>query len=337
MRDRSDVPAAGAEGGQGRRGAGGEDAGAAELVVLGRRPVKQTLLSGLVLLLGTAAARSIWNNPNFEWPVVGEYLFSAVILGGLATTCALTVVTMALSVLVGSIVAAMQASRAPVLVGLARLYIFIFRGTPQLVQLLFWYNLAALYPRYTLGIPFFAPHWLHGSVNDLITPASAAILGLGLNEGAYMTEIIRAGLASVDPGQAEAARSIGMRPAQVMRRIIAPQALRLIVPPFGNQVIGMLKTTSLVSVIALTDILYAAQNVYSRTYQTIPLLIVASLWYLVVTSLLSGLQHLIERRLDPRRRTAPGRGAARARRQRPARRPAPPAARPAEAPVAEYH
>ena len=269
-------------------------AGEPSLVVVARRPVKQTILSALIVLLAAFALRSVSTNPNFEWHVVGRYLFSGVILRGLATTCVLTCVTMALSVPIAIGVAAMQASRAPVLFVLARAYLFVFRGTPQLVQLLFWYNLAALYPDYTIGIPFLAPHLLHGSINTLITPASAAILGLGLNEGAYMTEIIRAGLASVEIGQVEAARSLGMRPSQIMRRIVLPQAMRMIVPPFGNQVIGMLKTTSLVSVIALTDILYAAQTVYSRTYQTIPLLIVASIWYLVVTSLLSALQHVVE-------------------------------------------
>ena len=145
----------------------------------------------------------------------------------------------------------------------------------MLVQLLFWYNIAALYPKLDLGIPF-GPAFIHADANTLITPFTAAILGLGLNEGAYMAEIVRAGIISVEEGQTDAAQSLGMTRLQTMRRIVLPQAMRVIIPPTGNETISMLKTTSLVSVIAVADLLYGAQIIYSVNFKTIPLLIVAS-------------------------------------------------------------
>jgi polar amino acid transport system permease protein len=190
-------------------------------------------------------------------------------------------------------IATLRLSVNPLLSGFSSGYIWFFRGTPVLVQLIFWYNLAALYPEINIGIPHVFILY-QGSTNDLITPYTAAILGLGLNEAAYMAEIIRAGMASVDHGQQEAARALGMNKGQWLRRIILPQAIPFIIPPTGNQVIGMLKTTSLVSVISLSDLLYSAQSIYSRTFENIPLLIVACIWYLVATTLLSWLQARIE-------------------------------------------
>ncbi|NPD68662.1 amino acid ABC transporter permease (plasmid) [Lichenicola cladoniae] len=253
-------------------------------------------------LITLVVFRSVWLNPNFQWTVVGQYLFSPIILRGLGMTCLLTVLTMVAGIVIGVLLAFSQISGVLALSAPARAYVWVFRGTPQLVQLLFWYNLAALYPQYSLGIPFLAPHLLHGSVNDLITPMSAAVLGLGLNEGAYMTEIVRSGLASVGRGQMEAARALGLGPFRIMRRIIMPQAMPVILPPTGNQVAGMLKATSLVSVIALTDLLYAAQSVYSRNYQTIPLLVVACIWYLTATTVVSCMQRALETRVGRHKR-----------------------------------
>jgi polar amino acid transport system permease protein len=162
------------------------------------------------------------------------------------------------------------------------------------VQLLFWYNIAALYPKINLGIPF-GPAIVHGSANQIITPIIAALLGLGLNEGAYMAEIVRAGFLSVPEGQTEAAQSLGLGRLQILRLIILPQAMRVIIPPTGNETISMLKNTSLVSVIAYTELLYSAQLIYSANYKTIPLLIVASIWYLVMTSVAYVGQYFIER------------------------------------------
>jgi polar amino acid transport system permease protein len=267
------------------------------IVVPARHPGRWIVLAGLLLVAG-AVAHSVIANPRFQWGVVGQYLFSPLILMGLVNTLWLTVVAMLVGLVLGVIIAVMRISSNPLIAGAAQIFLWFFRGTPALVQLVFWYNLAALYPTYSIGIPLLAPDFLHGSVNDIITPYTAAILGLGLNEGAYMGEIVRAGILSVENGQIDAARALGMTPFTAMRRIILPQAMRFIVPPLGNETIGMLKTTSIVSVIALSDLLYSAQTIYSRTFQTIPLLIVASIWYLAVTSLLSLAQTQIERRFS---------------------------------------
>jgi polar amino acid transport system permease protein len=249
---------------------------------------------GLVALY--LIAQSVVTNPGYKWPVVIRYLFDGTVLKGLLWTLALTVAAMAIGITLGLIAALMRQSSNPILACLAAGYIWLFRGTPLLVQLIFWYNLAALYPQISLGLPFQEP-FFSVSTNTLITPLFAALLGLGLNEGAYMAEIIRGGLLSVDPGQREAAISLGMTPAKTVQRIILPQALRVIVPPTGNEMIGMLKATSLVSILAISDLLYSVQGIYSRNFQTIPLLIVACFWYLIASTLMSALQNVIERRL----------------------------------------
>jgi polar amino acid transport system permease protein len=191
--------------------------------------------------------------------------------------------------------AVMRLSPIRVLSSTAWAYTWFFRGTPLLVQVIFWYNLAALFPRIELGIPLIGPVFWSGDANVVITPFVAALLALALNEGAYMSEIVRGGIVSVDQGQHEAAVALGMRSGRAMRRIILPQAMRMIVPPTGNQVISMLKSTALVSVTSTADLLYTSQLIYNQTFQTIPLLIVASIWYLIVTSVLSGIQYYIER------------------------------------------
>jgi polar amino acid transport system permease protein len=258
--------------------------------------------AAIVALLVVVLGHSIASNPRFHWDVVGHYLFSGQILRGMLTTLELTVVAMVIGIVLGVVLALMRLSKNPLVTSAAWLYVWVFRGTPVLVQIIFWSFIAALYPKINLGIPF-GPDFIHGNANQLITPFAAAILALGLNEGAYMSEIVRAGLLSVDQGQSQAAHALGMTPMQTMRRIVLPQAMRVIIPPTGNETISMLKLTSLVSVIAYTELLYSAQLIYSRTYQTIPLLIVVSLWYLAVTSVLSVGQYHLERRF--------GRGAAR--------------------------
>jgi len=272
------------------------------VVVPARHPARWLGLAA-ILLLAAAALRLVATNPRFQWEIVGKYLVSPIILEGLFLTLWLTAVTMVVGLVLGTALAIMRLSSNWIVADASRLYIWFFRGTPVLVQLIFWYNLAALFPVYSIGLPF-APPLFEGSVNDLITPITAAILGLGLNEGAYMAEIVRAGILSVHREQHDAARALGMRPRLAMRRIILPQAMRFIVPPTGNETIGMLKTTSLVSVIALYDLLYSAQSIYSRTYETIPVLLVASFWYLVATSVLSILQVRLERRLGRGRQPA---------------------------------
>jgi len=216
------------------------------------------------------------------------------VLRGLVVTLELTALSMAIGIAIGVVLAIMRLSPNPLVSSASWIYIWVFRGTPVLVQILFWGFISALYPSFSLGIPF-GPQFVHFSANSLITPFVAGMLALGLNEGAYMAEIVRAGFISVEEGQTEAAQSLGMTRLLTMRRIILPQAMRVIIPPTGNETISMLKTTSLVSVIAVTDLLYSVEIIYARTYQTIPLLIVASLWYLIVTSVLSFGQYYVER------------------------------------------
>jgi polar amino acid transport system permease protein len=251
--------------------------------------------AAVVALLAAVIVRSVATNPRFHWPVVGDYLFSSQIVKGATVTLELTAVSMVIGIVLGVILALMRLSKNPLVSSASWFYIWVFRGTPVLVQIIFWSFVAALYPKLDLGIPF-GPAFIHADANHLITPFLAAILALGLNEGAYMSEIVRAGLLSVDEGQSEAAHALGMRPLQVTRRIVLPQAMRVIVPPTGNETISMLKTSSLVSVIAYTELLYSAQLIYSRTYETIPLLIVVSIWYLAFTSVLSVGQYYLERR-----------------------------------------
>jgi polar amino acid transport system permease protein len=249
----------------------------------------------VIVVLVAMLVHSFLTNPNFQWDVVGEYLFSDPVLRGLRNTLILTVLAMAIGVVGGVLLAVMRLSPNPVLAGAAAVYIWLFRGTPVITQLIFWNFLAALYPRLGLGIPF-GPTFVSVDTNAVISVFAASLLGLGLNEAAYMAEIVRGGIQSVDPGQSEAAGALGLSRTQTLRRIVLPQAMRVIVPPTGNETISMLKTTSLVVVIAYFELTVAVQTIYSRTFQTIPLLIVAALWYLALTSVLSVGQMFIERR-----------------------------------------
>jgi len=250
--------------------------------------------AAVVLVLVAMLVNTLVTNPRFGWNIIGQYFLSSRVLTGLGYTILLTVVAMAIGIVLGVLLAVMRLSVNPLLSGASWVYIWFFRGTPVLVQLLFWFNLAFLYPRISLGVPF-GPAFVHGNANSLITALAAAILGLGLNEGAYMAEIVRAGILSVDHGQIEAAQAVGMSRALTMRRIILPQAMRVIIPPTGNETISMLKTSSLASVITVTELLYAVQLIYSVNFQTIPLLIVASIWYLIMTSVLTIGQYYVER------------------------------------------
>ena len=248
----------------------------------------------VVLVLVAMLVHTLATNPRFEWGIIGQYFLSRRVLSGLGLTILLTVVAMAIGIILGVILAVMRLSANPLLSGASWVYIWFFRGTPVLVQLLFWFNLAFLYPRISLGVPF-GPAFVHANANDVISALTAAILGLGLNEGAYMAEIVRAGILSVEHGQVEASQALGMSRALTMRRIILPQAMRVIIPPTGNETISMLKTSSLASVITVTELLYAVQLIYSVNFQTIPLLIVASIWYLIMTSVLTVGQYYVER------------------------------------------
>ena len=246
---------------------------------------------------------SFAHNPGLEWGIIWERFFTPQIIDGVILTVELTVVSMVVGVLLGLILATMRQSPNPVLRSVSWFYIWLFRGTPVYVQILFWFSIAALYKQVTIGVPFGGEAFLSFDSNTLITGMVAGFLALSLNEGAYMAEIVRAGMLSVDHGQTEASEALGMTRFQTMRHILLPQAMRVIVPPTGNETINMLKTTSLVSVIAIPDLLKAAQNYATIDYRVIPMLTLASIWYLILTSILYVGQYYLERRF--------GRGATR--------------------------
>lgn len=234
-------------------------------------------------------ARSVATNPNFQWSVVAAYFTLPAVLNGLWLTLWLTAVTMVLGFALGTALAVMRLSGNPVLGALSWFYTWMFRSIPLLVQLLFWFNIGALYPSVSIG-PWFAVDTV-----DLIGGTATAVIGLVLHEAAYAGEVVRAGILSIDAGQSEAAQSLGMTRLRLLRRIVLPQAMRSIIPPAGNMLIGTLKGTSIVSVIAVHDLLYSVQLIYNRNYLVIPLLLVATAWYLVVTSLLTTAQYYVER------------------------------------------
>ncbi|MGZ5407458.1 MAG: amino acid ABC transporter permease [Aeromicrobium sp.] len=268
---------------------------AADIKAVPVRHPGRWLSTFFVLIFMVVFVRSLLNNPNYEWDVVFEYFTSDTILTGLRHTIELTVLCMVIGIVGGIILAVMRLSTNPILSTVSWLYIWFFRGTPLLVQILFWGFIGALYETVSIGIPFGGPEFTSFKTQDLITVFLAAVLGLALNEAAYMAEIVRGGILSVDEGQLKAAQSLGMSQMLAMRRIVLPQAMRVIIPPTGNETISMLKNTALVSVIAYGDLLYNAQLIYSRTYQTIPLLLTASIWYLLVTSVLTAGQFYVER------------------------------------------
>jgi polar amino acid transport system permease protein len=249
----------------------------------------------VVALIAVSIGHSIVTNHRFEWGVVGHYLFAGRITGGVLVTIELTLAAQGIGIILGVLLAVMRLSPNPLISSASWLYIWFFRGTPVYVQLVFWYvGIAALYPVINLGIPF-GPSFIHINANTAVTGFMTVVLALGLNEGAYMSEIVRAGIISVDEGQHEAALSLGMTRIQTMRRIVLPQAMRVIIPPTGNETISMLKTTSLAAAVAGYELFSQAVNIYDATYQIIPLLIVASLWYLAMTSVLYVGQYYLER------------------------------------------
>jgi polar amino acid transport system permease protein len=242
-----------------------------------------------IILLGVLLVRAFAVG-RIDWATTGEYLFWPTILWGLINTIWMSIACMALGLVIGIVCAIARGSPNPVLRYFAAGYAWFFRGTPVILQLLIWFNLALVFPR--LGIPGL---WT-GRTVDLITPVMATLLGLGLNEGAYISEIVRAGLLSVDNGQHEAAKSIGMSYVTALRRIILPQAMRVVVPPLGNEFIALVKFTSLASIIGFSDLLRNVQDIYYVNAKVIELLMVAAVWYLVVVTLLSIVQSILERR-----------------------------------------
>jgi len=248
----------------------------------------------IVLVLVAMVIDSFFTNPKYQWHVQWQYFFTHAILHGTLITLQLTVSAMVIGVVGGILLAVMRLSPNPVLSTTSWFYIWLFRGTPVLVQIVIWFNLSYLEPRLAIGIPF-GPTFASADTNSLISALTAGILALGLNEAAYMAEIVRAGILSVDEGQSEAAAALGMGRTLVMRRIVLPQAMRVIIPPTGNETISMLKTSSLVAFIAVPELFQQGQNIINRTYITIPILIMVSIWYLAMTSVLTVGQFYIER------------------------------------------
>jgi polar amino acid transport system permease protein len=248
----------------------------------------------VIALLVAMAINSVVTNPNWAWQFQSQNAFAEPVVRGVWTTLWLTVASMVMGVLLGIVLAVMRLSPNPILSGSAWFYIWVFRGTPVLVQLVMWSQLGSLYRQISLGVPF-GPGWFTFDTRNLIPNAVAALLGLGLNEAAYMSEIIRAGILSVDEGQSEAASALGMSRGQTLRRIVLPQAMRVVVPPTGNETISMLKTTSLVSAVPYAELFFQTSSIGSRTFQVFPTLVMASLWYLAMTSVLMVGQYYIER------------------------------------------
>jgi polar amino acid transport system permease protein len=233
-------------------------------------------------------------NKNFDWNTYGSYLTDKRIATGVKITVELTALAMLLGVVIGVLLAVMRLSPNPVLRSTAWAYLWIFRGTPVYVQLVFWGLFGSLYPHLALGIPF-VHQFVHFNMQSVYSPFVFAFIGLGLNEAAYMAEIVRAGVSSVGEGQSEAATALGMSWAKTMRRIVLPQAMRVIIPPTGNEVISMLKTTSLVTAVPLTTDLYSqAHQISGVNFKPIPLLLVAATWYLIITSVLMVGQYFLE-------------------------------------------
>ena len=267
---------------------------AASLKVVPRKNWGLWIGTALVLVLMYFIIRAFAVNPAFGWDIAGSYMFHPSILRGLGNTLLLTVLIMLIAIVLGTIIAIMRVSRSVILNGFAGTYVWFFRGVPALIQLIFWFNLSLLVSNISLSLPFVGEVF-SVRTNDFMTPFFSAVVALALCEAGYMAEIIRAGIKSVPTGQAEAATALGMPYRKILRRIVLPQAMRFVVPPTGNEAINLLKMTSLVTFIAVDDLFYSAQSIYARTFETIPLLIVVSAWYLFVVSVMSVGQYFLER------------------------------------------
>jgi polar amino acid transport system permease protein len=247
-------------------------------------------MAGAVVLVLLGLLVRAFAHGQIRWEIVGEFLTAEVIIRGFGITLLISALALLIGVTLGTIFAVMRLSANPVTQFVAWLYVWVFRGTPVLLQLFIWFNIALVFPRIVI------PGLYEGRTVDVVTPFIAALLGLGINEGAYMTEIVRGGINSVDRGQTEAANTLGMSRFQTLRRIILPQAMRLIVPVLGNSAIGMLKFSSLAAAISCTEMLNAAQQVYFVNGAVIELLFVCAIWYLAGTTVLNIVQHFIEKR-----------------------------------------
>ena len=262
--------------------------------VAGPRRTGQWLAAVVAAVLLAMLVHTVLTNPRFQWEVVGQFFTSESIRRGLVLTLWLTAAVMICGYLLGTALAAMRLSGNVVLRSASFGYVWLIRSIPPLVLLLFWYELASLYPQLSLGVPF-GPSFLTVKTAHLFTGIVAAFVALTLDVAAFSAEIIRGGLLSVPAGQTEAAQALGLGRGRIFRRVVLPQAMPAIVPASGNMLISMLKATSIVSVIAVQDLLYSAQLIYNQNFQVIPLLLVATLWYVVLTTILSIGQYYVER------------------------------------------
>ena len=267
----------------------------ARLRVVPARHPGRIVLAVLVGLLAAAVLWSFVTNPRWEWGVVAQWFFAESIIRGLLETLKLTVLAGAVGFGLGLVLALMRLSPSSLISGVSWTFSWIFRSTPLLVQLLLWYNLGYLYERITLGIPLTDVTLVDSRTSDLMTPMLAAVLGLGLHQAAYAAELIRGGILSVDQGQLEAASALGIPARDRSLRIVLPQAMRAILPTAFNEIIGLVKGTSIVYVLAHAELFFTVQLIYGRTQQVLPMLLVATVWYVVITSLLSIGQYYIER------------------------------------------
>ena len=259
-----------------------------------RHPWRWVAAAAVIVALGLLF-NSIWNNENIQKQYIWEFIFDPRILKGVWITIAVTVISMVVATILAIILAIMRMSSNPVLRGVSFLYIWFFRGTPLLVQIVFWGYLGLLYKQISLGVPLTDFHIFAVDTNTLIPAFVGGVIALSLNEAAYAAEIVRAGLLSIDHGQREAAYSLGMGPGYTLRRIVLPQSMKVIIPPMGNETISMLKNTSLLAVVAVPELYTASSQISSGNLRQVELLIVASLWYLFITSVLSVPQFYLER------------------------------------------
>jgi polar amino acid transport system permease protein len=250
--------------------------------------------AAVVVVLIAMFVNFLLTSDALEWPEQRKYITSDAVLRGVRNTILLTIAAMIGGMVLGTVLALMRLSANPLLSGAAWFYLWFFRGTPLYTQLLIWGAIGTLFPTVGIGIPF-GPEFETWQTQALVTPMLAAGLGLILNEAAYMAEIVRAGILSVDEGQQEAASALGMSRMQTMRRIVLPQAMRVIVPPTGNEVLSMMKNTSLVAAVPFSELTFTAQTIYASTYKIIPMLVMACLWYLLLSSVLMIAQYYIER------------------------------------------
>jgi polar amino acid transport system permease protein len=251
---------------------------------------------GIATVVVGLAIVGLAHNSGMGWDKVWEFLFSGAIMSGLLVTIEIAVVSMLFSIVGGVILALMTQSRNPVLYWFSMTYIWLFRGVPLLVQIIFWFNLAIIIPKITIWLPFVGvvAHW---DTNTLINGFAAALLGLSLNESAYMAEIIRGAITGVSRGQMEAGLALGLKRSRALRKVVLPQTVGIVIPPTGSQFLGLIKNSSLVSVVGGGELLTKAQYIYSENFAVVPLLVVVSIWYLVLTSVATVLQHMVERRL----------------------------------------